>query len=271
LQDTDCVTFLQWAMPQMKMRWAGFRKVHKRVCKRLVRRLSELGLDDLDAYRHHLSLYPEEWQHLDSLCRVVVTRFYRDKRVFTELAEQVLPQLAREAEHNGRTILRAWSIGSASGEEAYTLAILWHHLLTPDFAQLQLSILGTEVEPHLIERSHRACYPVGTIKNLPAELRTLAFTRDDDRYCLKPHYQPGVEFRLQDIRRDLPDERFDLILCRNLVFTYFDESEQQATLERILTRLRPGGWLLLGVHETLPAAASDLEAISGRLGLYRYG
>jgi chemotaxis protein methyltransferase CheR len=270
MQDADCVAFLQWALPQLQMRWGGFRKVRKRVCKRLAHRLTELGLGNADSYRHYLNGNPDEWQRLDTLCRVVVTRFYRDKRVFAELAEEVLPSLARAAERSGRTRLRAWSIGSASGEEAYSLAIIWQQLLAPRFADLQLTILGSEVDAHLLQRSRRACYPYGTIRNLPPPLRDAAFSQDGDDYCLQPRYRTMVTFRQQDIRRELPEERFDLILCRNLVFTYFDEALQQATLERLLTRLRPGGWLLLGVHERLPGEASGLEAVSERLGLYRH-
>jgi len=86
----------------------------------------------------------------------------------------------------------------------------------------------------------------------------------------KPQYQTMVSFLRQDIRTELPGGEFDLILCRNLVFTYFDEALQLATLERIMTRLRPGGWLLLGVHESLPANTSGLKAVSERLGLYHY-
>lgn len=272
MQDTYCVRFLQWALPQLHMRWPGFRKVRKRVCKRLSLRLIELELADLKAYQHHLSQQPsqsDEWRRLDTICRVVVTRFYRDKRLFAELTERVLPELATRALTSGSEMIGAWSIGSASGEEAYTLAILWHQLLAPRFAGLQLNILGTEIEPHLIKRSQQACYPQGTIKNLPEALRSAAFSQDDDHHCLKPQFQAMVAFRQQDIRTALPDEMFDLILCRNLVFTYFDEPLQQSILNRMLTRLRPGGWLVLGVHETLPAGARGLTTVSERLGLYR--
>src|SRR5512139_939750 len=104
------------------MRWAGFRKVRKRVCKRLAERLFELNLT-IDAYQSLLNQQPSEWHHLDALCRVMITRFYRDKQVFAELTATVLPQLALNAIASGRTQLRSWSIGSASGEEPYTLAI----------------------------------------------------------------------------------------------------------------------------------------------------
>jgi chemotaxis protein methyltransferase CheR len=269
MQDNECVRFLQWALPQLQMRWPGFRKVRKQVCKRLARRLVSLGLDDLDAYQHRLNESGEEWQHLDSLCRVVVTRFFRDKRVFAELAERILPQLASSASASGRLQLRAWSIGSASGEEPYSLAILWHHQLAPRFPPLQFAILATEIDPVLIERSLRACYPATTLKNLPAELRSAAFTLSDDNYCLKPVYRKYVQFREEDIRTTLPGGNFDLILCRNLAFTYFDESLQATIVQHLLEHLVPDGILLLGVHETLPAGSSGHLVVSQRLGLYQ--
>ncbi len=268
--DQDCIHFLQWSLPQMQMRWSGFRRVRKQVCKRLARHLMALELDDLACYRQYLNHNTDEWQKLDSLCRVVVTRFYRDKRVFGELVERVLPQLAAKAQATGRETLHAWSIGSASGEEAYTLAILWYHLLAPHYPGLRLTTVGTEIDAHLLERSHHACYPGGTIKNLPEALRHAAFVPGNGNYCLQSRYQAMVSFLRQDIRTELPDGKFDLILCRNLVFTYFDKALQLATLERIMTRLRPGGWLLLGVHESLPADTSGLKMIPERPGLYHH-
>jgi chemotaxis protein methyltransferase CheR len=133
-----------------------------------------------------------------------------------------------------------------------------------------LAILGTEVDPRLLQRSHQACYPATTIKNLPPALRRAAFTADRGGCCLQAHFRSMVEFQCQDIRRELPEGEFDLILCRNLVFTYFDAGLQQCTLQRLLTRLRRGGWLVLGVHEALPAQVSGLNEVSARLGLYRY-
>lgn len=267
--DIECVRFLQWALPRLHMRWPGFRKVRKRVCKRLSRRLKELGLPDSDAYQQYLSRHPEEWQTLERFCRVVVSRFYRDKRVFETLAATVLPELASAALATGDKSLRCWSIGSASGEEPYSLAILWRHWLAARFPELEFSILATEVDPGLLARSEKACYPFGSIRNLPAELRDAAFNQTKDHYCLQPAYQTMVEFRQQDIRIAMPNGRFHLILCRNLVFTYFDEAQQAKILSELQAKLLPGGWLVLGVRETLPAEANGLSVMSKRLGLYR--
>ncbi|OOZ36532.1 CheR family methyltransferase [Solemya velesiana gill symbiont] len=269
MQDTECVSFLQWALPQLQMRWPGFRKVRKQVCKRLSRRLSELDVADIEAYKQYLASHPDEWKRLDGICRVVVTRFYRDKLFFSKLTDDILPMLASNALKDGRKELRIWSIGSASGEEAYTLAILWQRQLATQFPGLQLSILGTEVDPHLLERSRKACYPAGTVKNLPQELRLAAFTREEEEYCLKRAYQRMVVFKEQDIRTTLPHQVYDLILCRNLVFTYFVEPQHRTILNQLLTRLVPDGWLTVGVRETLPDGVTGLDMVSERLGLYR--
>ena len=97
MRDEDCVAFLQWALPRLHMRWTGFRKVRAQVCKRLQRRLGQLGLGGLGDYRHHLAGHGEEWPILDGLLRITISRFYRDKGVFAFLADRVLPSLAEEA------------------------------------------------------------------------------------------------------------------------------------------------------------------------------
>ncbi len=269
MRDAECVEFLQWALPRMHMRWQGFRKVRGQVCKRIAQRIGELGLPGVEAYCHYLAEQPQEWALLDGLCRVTITRFYRDRLVFDTLTREVLPQLAEAARASGGSVIRCWSIGSASGEEPYTLAILWQEYLAADYPELCFTVLATEADPHLIARARRACYPLSAVKNLPQNLRAAAFQYTNDEYCLKPHYRGLVQFQQQDIRHPQPAGLFDLILCRNLVFTYFDESLQQECLQRLHSRLGPARWLILGVHEHLPSNQSGVLEISQRLGLYR--
>ena len=96
------------------MRWPGFRKVRSQVCKRIRRRLNTLALDDLDAYKRYLETHADEWPRLDSMCRITISRFYRDRGVFEALEAEVLPALATAArkrgdyaevlDHRGRTV-----------------------------------------------------------------------------------------------------------------------------------------------------------------------
>ncbi len=264
--DHACVEFLQWALPRLHMRWPGFRRVHRRVCRRLARRLRELHLDGLDAYRGHLDAHPAEWEHLDQICRITITRFYRDRRVFALLRDEVLPQLAEP----GAT-LRAWSIGCASGEEAYTLALLWRLDLAPRYPGILLDITATDINPALLARARRGLYAWSAIKALPEDWRRRAFTPVDDAYRLDLSLCPGVHFALQDIRQTMPAGPFDLIFCRNLVFTYFDDDLQRTLLARLCERLAPGGALVLGAHEGLPTPAVGLQPWAHRLPVYRRG
>ncbi|MEW5757566.1 MAG: CheR family methyltransferase [Pseudomonadota bacterium] len=266
MSDTDraCVAFLQWALPQLHMRWPGFRRVHRRVCRRLTRRLSELRLDGLEAYRLYLEENPGEWARLDQICRITITRFYRDRRVFALLRAEVLPQLAERC-----ATIRAWSIGCASGEEPYTLALLWHFELAQRHPHATLDITATDINPELLARARQGLYAGSAIKAVPEDWRQRAFTPVDDAYQLELALCPQVHFALEDIRQAMPAGPFDLILCRNLVFTYFDQNLQAAILARLRERLAPGGVLVLGRHEVLPPSATGFAPWAGGVPVYR--
>jgi len=268
MRDSECVEFLQWALPRLARRWPGFRKVRRTVCKRIARRMQELNLPAPRDYREFLERNAGEWPVLDALLPITISSFYRDKAVFDFLRGTVLAQMAREASERSDKMLRAWSIGCASGEEPYTLTLAWRLENQPLFPDLEWRVLATDVEPAVLERARVACYTGGSLRILPAAWRELGFAREMDRYCVRPEYRAGVEFALQDVRVTLPPESFHLILCRNLVFTYFDETAQHRTLERILTRLAPGGVLAIGRRESLPST-TELTAWRGDLGIFR--
>ena len=118
----------------------------------------------------------------------------------------------------------------------------------------------------LLERARRACYPASSLRRVPHSWRA-AFERSDDGHCLPAEYRTPVRFLEQDIRHALPEGLFDLILCRNLVFTYFETSLQAEVAERLAGRLTPGGYLLLGIHESLPDSAPMM--VQERPWLYR--
>ena len=171
-----------------------------------------------------LAANPDEWSQFAALTPVTISRFYRDRAVFRALEDVVLPALRPR---------RAWSAGCASGEEAYTLA-----LIAPE-----LEILATDVHEPVLRRAHAAEYPESSFVELPERLRA--------RMC-GGQYRSRVEIRRHDLRDEPPPGPFDLILCRNSAFTYFADDVQATVLDRLLTVLRPGGALVVGLHETLP-------------------
>src|SRR5688572_3980003 len=146
MTDQECVELLQWAALRLRLRWEGFRRVRGQVCKRIGRRIKALGLEGAAAYRARLEAEPAEWEVLDSLCRVTISRFYRDHRVFDVLREELLPALLRDARGRGESVLRIWSAGCASGEEPYTIAVLFRLGLAPAFPELRLELLATDAD-----------------------------------------------------------------------------------------------------------------------------
>lgn len=267
MTDAECVELLRWALPRLRMRWTGFRRVRRQVCRRIRRRMDELGISEAAAYRAHLEAHPAEWERLDAACRISISRLFRDRSVFEALETRVLPALAERARAGDRARLRAWSAGCASGEEPASLAILWHHALAPRFPDIDLEILATDVDPHLVERARRARFRPSSVKEVPTEWLASAFQRIDDLFRLRRELSESVELHCQDIRREMPDGLFDLVLCRNLAFTYFDRELQGEVLAGILARLRPGGALVVGLHEAPPETAG-LAPWPGARGVY---
>jgi chemotaxis protein methyltransferase CheR len=236
--DADCVEFLQWALPRLDLRWPGFRKVRRQVCRRISRRLAELGLADVAAYRAYVESDADEWSRLDGLCRVTISRFWRDPAVFESLRDDVLPALGGS--------VTAWSAGCASGEEPYSL------VLAASDAAVTVRVLATDVDAALLDRARTACYPESSLRDVPETLRARAF----DDGCLRRIYRAPVELRRHDLRAGAPDGSFDLVLCRNVAFTYFAEELQADVGRRLVRSLRPGGALVVGAHE-----APDLDLL----------
>jgi chemotaxis protein methyltransferase CheR len=269
VKDQQCIAFLQWALPRMHMRWSGFRKVRGQVRKRLSRRLRELGLEGLSDYRGYLEAHPSEWTVLDSLCRITISRFYRDRAVFDALRETLLPILAESVRDRGDPAVRSWCAGCASGEEPYSLSLAWTLDASGRAPGIGLEIVATDVDARLLERARAACYLPGSLEELPSGWIAAAFDSGGEELRLRAAFQAPVRFLRQDVREEMPSGSFDLVLCRNLVFTYFEPSFQLLVAKRILGRLVPGGLLVLGGHETLPSGDWPLDRPLGGLPIYR--
>ena len=264
------MTFLQWSLPRMGYRWRGFRKVHRTVCKRLSRRLRELDLADLDAYRAILVASPEERRRFDALCRIPISRFARDRALFDALAIDLLPALAREARGAGRSTVAAWSAGCASGEEPYSLGIVWRLAVAPLAPDVSLDVIATDIDATMLARARTACYPLGSLRDLRPAWRRTAFEQRDGDECLRTPFRSGITFRRQDIREMMPPGPFNLILCRNLAFTYFDSDLEARILRGLHHRLAPDGVLIIGMHETPPKLDdAPLERVAPTLPCYR--
>lgn len=270
MKGMDCREFLDWALPRLGFRCAGFHRVRGQVCKRIGRRLQTLGLPDPDAYRRLLEADPGEWEKLDSFCRITISRFRRDRQVFEWLEQTALPGLACSALAQDRAVLSCWSAGCGGGEEPYTLRILWDLCLAVRFPAIRFDVVATDASPAMLARAQRAVYQAGTLRELPESQVADAFIRVQGEYRLRREFRTGIRFLRQDIRQRMPRGPFDLVLCRNLVFTYFDEAGQRRILRRIARRMIAGGILLIGRNERLPLDSSDFSEDHAAPGSYRY-
>lgn len=267
-RDSDCVDFLRWALPHLGLRWQGYRKVRRQVCRRASRRAGELGLGDLPSYRAHLERRPEEWQVLAGLTAITISRFCRDRGVFAFLEADVIPRLAANAVETGRTRLEVWSAGCASGEEPYSVSLIWDLALASRFSDLELRVLGTDIDPAVLRRAERACYRPSSLKELPPSRLEAAFDPTDGELCLRAAHRGAVRIRRHDLRAGSPDGPFDLVLCRNLAFTYFAREQQRRTCADLAAAIRCGGALVVGSHERLPIPAVGFEPWPGSRCVY---
>jgi chemotaxis protein methyltransferase CheR len=258
MTDPELVALMQWAAPRLGLRWEGFRRVRSIVRKRVRRRMRALGLEAVAGYRARLEQEPAEWRELEAMCRMPISRFCRDRGVFESLRGELLPGRARAAVREGRDRVRIWSAGCASGEEPYSLAVVWHLEIAPAHPGVRLDLVATDADEGMLARAVRASYPRGSLREMSEPLRERAFDSDGDAQVLRAGMREGVTFRLQDLRREQPEGPFDLVLCRNVAFTYFDHEAQASVAAAIAGRLVPGGLLVVGAHERLPEGATPL-------------
>jgi chemotaxis protein methyltransferase CheR len=269
MNDAACVTFLQWALPQLGRRWMGYRKVRRQVCRRVWRRIGELGLDSFAEYRDHLERNPDEWARLDAMTDITISRFYRDRAVYDFLRSDVLPTLIDQARDSGRPTVRVWSAGCANGEEPYTLTIIRELALPATAGDIPLEILATDIKSVVLGRADQARYPPSALRDLPAELREAAFEQDGDELVLLPRFRSGVRLARHDIRSGPPDGPFDLVLCRYLAFTYFDDAGQRNMVRALSRVMRQGAALVLGNREAPPADEPGFCPWAARLRIFR--
>ncbi len=235
--------------------------------RRLAVRMRARGVHSYADYAALLDSDPAEYQRLIDTVTINVSKFYRNPEVWNAVAALVLPDLfGREGP------LRAWSAGTATGEEPYTLAMLVRDYLDPQGRTREaarIEIIGSDIDADALEKARHAAYPELALVETPADARARWFEPGGPPFRVRDEIRRMVRFERADlIREPVPDD-LDLVFCRNL-FIYFERELQEDLLSRFVDALRPGGWLVLGKVETLLGpAARRLEVVRSRERLYR--
>jgi len=264
----SCHEFLQIILPTFGYRWAGFRKVRRQVCRRIHNRMQELGIGSYRDYFNYIEQNTGEQDRFDAMLDITISRFWRDKGVFTLLERTVFPDLIEHARKENRDALFCWSAGCCNGEEPYSLQLLWKLQLSPK--DIDLNIVTTDRNTTVLDRARQGCFPEGALKDVPDNILDEGFEHIDSSYCIKPPFKNGIQFLKQDIRHEMPDGPFDIILCRNFAVTYFDRTVSVPLLNDILSRLRSGGYFIIGSTETLPGSFLQLIPIKKGEPVYQF-
>jgi chemotaxis protein methyltransferase CheR len=230
--------------------------------------MRELGLDSFATYQARLEVDPAEWRALDECCHITISRFFREASVFEVLRSPVLLDLAARAEREGRNVM-VWSAGCASGEEPYTIKILWDLEVAHVRPTVSLSIVASDVDDAMLARAREGCFQATSLHELPRSLVAQAFERIGSLYCVKSRHREGIEFLNQDLRSEMPAEVFDLILCRYVAFTYFAAPLQRKVMAGMFERLRPHGYFVIGSKEQLPGVVPGLVPLVGAAQVFR--
>jgi two-component system CheB/CheR fusion protein len=240
------------------------------ILRRLQRRMVSIGTRQLADYAAYLAQHPEEGAHLVASFLINVTEFFRDPAFYEALRERVLPELITYARTQGN-VLRIWSAGCATGEEAYSMAILVAEALGDELSQFAIQIFATDLDEDALAFARRGIYPAAALASVPEDLQACAFTLlPDGSYEIAPRLRALVTFGQHDLGQQAPFPRIDLVLCRN-VLIYFTLELQCRALQLFAFALREGGYLALGKAETANPLAAYFTPTDERLKLYRRG
>jgi two-component system CheB/CheR fusion protein len=235
--------------------------------RRLQRRLVDTGQNSVEEYSQYLRRHPEEYERLVASFLIKVTDFFRDPELFDYLREHVVHELIDEARSRDNE-LRIWSAGCATGEEAYSLAILFADILGTDIEELSVRIFATDIDPHAISYARHGLYSAAAVERVPADLRSRYFTPVDGGYEIRKAVRRLVVFAPHDLGQRAPFPRIDLALCRN-VLIYFTPELQRRALQLFAFALRPSGRLILGKSETTSPLPEHFTIEDARLKVYR--
>lgn len=236
--------------------------------RRIGVRMRATGCTDYLQYRQYIKKEAGEGQRLINDLTINVTEFFRDHDVYEAIRKQVLPELIDHKRGSRIYSLRAWSAGCATGEEPYSLAILFLNALERegDAESWTVRITATDLDDKALERARAAKYEM--VKPLPGLILEDYFTREGGLYAVREEIKRPVRFLLIDIMKQPPLRHLDLILCRN-VLIYFERDKQHLILEIFHSCLRPGGFLVLGKSEAVVGAGeSGFEPYKRRERIY---
>ena len=255
-------------MVQLRARTGHDFKHYKRatVLRRVERRLQVNGLPTLPAYRAYLEARPEESTALLKDMLISVTNFFRDREAFEALERQIATDLFDTPP--AREQIRAWVAGCATGEEAYSLAILLAEQAALARKPPAIQIFATDIDERAIAIGRAGAYPEAIVTDVPPGRLRQFFVREQGQFRIRKSVRERILFAAHNLLRDPPFSKLDLVCCRNLLI-YLDRSVQIKVLSMFHYALQPGGLLFLGTSESAEAAAELFSVVDKKHRIFR--
>jgi len=233
--------------------------------RRMRKRMQSVAVQQLSDYQDYLEVHPEEFTYLFNTVLINVTAFFRDLLAWDYLAKEIVPKIL---EHKATDQpVRIWSAGCASGEEAYTLAIVFAEALGLECFQQRVKIYATDVDEDALTRARQASYTEKDMEPLPPLLREKYFDQTGDRFVFRSDPRRAVIFGRHDLLQDAPIPHLDLLVCRNTLM-YFNAEAQARILTRFQFALNDDGFLFLGKAEMLLTHGSFFSPVDLRYRIF---
>ncbi|WP_026595993.1 chemotaxis protein CheB [Methyloferula stellata] len=237
--------------------------------RRIERRVGMVGIatDNIARYLDMLRSDPKELELLAKDLLINVTDFFRDPKTFDLLAEKIIPDLVRCQPEDHP--LRIWIAGCSTGEEAYSLTMLFREEISAQKRSIKLQVFASDVDPDAVTAARVGLYPETIEAHVSQARLTRFFSKEEHNYRVSPELRAAVVFTVQDLLSDPPFSRLDLVSCRNLLIYLHPEAQAKA-ISLFHFALREGGILLLGSSETIGNSDGRFEVISKSERLYRH-
>lgn len=218
------------------------------ISRRIERRMVVNQVDDIATYLRYLQQNPVEVETLFRELLIGVTNFFRDPAAFKLLEQKVIPDIL--ARHKPEQPVRVWVPGCATGEEAYSLAILLREKIEQLRQEVHVQVFATDIDSEAIALARMGVFPDNIAAHVSPDRLQRFFTQEDRQYQIKSEIREMIVFAVQDVLRDPPFSRLELISCRNLLI-YLQPAAQRRLLHLFHYGLRPQGYLFLGNSESI--------------------
>lgn len=245
-QDPEFEALLQYLKRSRGFDFTGYKRPS--LMRLMKKRIQRIGVDNYNDYLDYLQVHPGELNELFDSLLLNVTTFFRDAEAWEVLNQEIIPKIINAKPSNQS--IRVWSAGCASGEEAYTIAIVLAEVLGTEAFKNRVKIYATDLDEDALNQGRLAVYSPKNLQNLPEELRHKYFETSGSNYVFRTDLRRCVIFGRHDLVQDPPISRLDLLLCRNTLM-YFNPDTQARILARFHFALNDTGFLFVGKAEML--------------------